>query len=112
MACRKNGLCGGSKNGLCVPGVGAAQGVSASSPLLLREGHGSAIIRSNDSLCFPRGHAVDHWEGELHLASSAVPPHPGACAPGWKGSGMFAPFRSFSRLRSPIFGAAVACCDG
>ena len=63
------------------------QGVSPERPQLLREGRGSARIRSNDSLCFPRGHAVDHWEGDLHLASASVPPHPRACAPGWKGSG-------------------------
>jgi hypothetical protein len=64
------------------------QGVSPAGPQLLREGRGSALIRSNDSLCFPRGHAVDHWEGHLHLASASVPAHGRACAPGWQGSGV------------------------
>jgi hypothetical protein len=64
------------------------QGVSPARPQLLREGRGSALIRSNDSLCFPRGHDVDHWEGDLHLASASVPPHGRACAPGWQGSGV------------------------
>jgi hypothetical protein len=59
------------------------RGMSAGGQELHREGQGSALVRSNDSLCFPRGHAVDAWEGEMVLGSSAVPPHPGACAPGW-----------------------------